>query len=68
MNMNERVIHNSGRYVASLIGSGLVVQSHQNGAEKYMPRFHSQYADYVTAIETAIDEKEADTLCAALLR
>ncbi len=63
----SRVIHNSGRYVASVIRAGLVVQSHQRGTGKLLPANHPQYADYVEAIETAIDAKEADALCAALI-
>ena len=79
MNMNElapprskfigqqsRVIHNSARFVASIIRAGLVVQQHNTGAGKLLPHTHSQYADYVAAIETAFDAREADQLCAAL--
>ena len=61
------VIHNSGRYVASIVGPGLVVQSHRTGQGKLLPASHLQYADYVCAIQTALDAKEADALCAALL-
>jgi hypothetical protein len=82
MNMNEiapprsskflgqpsRVIHNSRRYVASVMRQGLIVQSNLYGNGKLLPVSHQQYADYVSAIETALDAKEADHLCAALIR
>lgn len=64
----SRVIHNSGRYVAAIIKAGLVVQSHHTGTGRFMPASHQQYADYVSAIESAIDAREADALCSALLR
>lgn len=64
----SRVIHNSGRYVASVMAAGLVVQPHRTGTGKLLPTSHPQYADYVSAIETALDSTEADALCAALLR
>ncbi len=62
----SRVIHNSRRYVASVLKVGLVVQSNLYGTGKLLPANHPQYADYVEAIETAIDAKEADALCSAL--
>lgn len=65
---NSRVVHNSGRYVASVIGAGLVVQSHRTGTGRLLPTSHPQYADYLEAIETALDSTEADALCAALLK
>ena len=62
------VIHNSARYVASIVGPGLVVQSHQLGSGKLMPPSHPQYADYVAGIQTAIDSNDADALCSAMMR
>lgn len=64
----SRVIHNSGRYVASVIKAGLVVQSHRTGTGFMLPVSHQQYADYVSAIESALDAREADALCSALMR
>lgn len=64
----SRVIHNSGRYVASVIRAGLVVQSHQHGTGTLLPSNHPQYADYLECIESALDAKEADALCAALFK
>ena len=63
----SRDIYNSGRYCASIVRAGLVVQSHRTGTGKLLPCDHPQYADYVEAIETAIDNKEADALCRAIL-
>lgn len=62
-----REIFNSGKYFASVHSFGLVVQSHRTGTGNMMPTSHPQYADYVEAIETAIDATEANALCRAVL-
>lgn len=50
------------------MAEGLVIQSHRRNAGKLLPRDHPQYAGYLSAIETAIDAREADELCAVLLK
>lgn len=62
----SRVIHSSGRYNACITRAGLIVQSHRTGSGRLMPTNHSQFRDYVEAIETAIDSQEADDICKAL--
>ncbi len=64
----SREIYNSSRYCACVVRAGLVVQSHRTGTGKLLPCSHPQYADYVDAIESAIDKEEADALCRAVLR
>jgi len=64
---NGREIFNSGKYCASVHSFGLVVQSHYTGTGNMLPKSHPQYADYIEAIETAIDTAEANALCRALL-
>ena len=63
----SRELHNSGRYNACIIRAGLVVQSHRSGNGRLLPVDHPQYADYVEALETAIDATESDALCRALI-
>jgi hypothetical protein len=62
----SRELFNSARYVATLTRAGLIVQSHRTGTGRCMPATHPQYADYVAAIESAIDAVEGDALCRAL--
>ena len=64
----SREIYLSGRYSACVVRAGLVVQSIQTGTGKLLPCTHPQYADYVDCIESAIDNKEGDALCRAVLR
>ena len=61
-------IHDSQHYSAYLMNnSGLVIEStHKAGGVQLRPN-HPQYAEYVDAIKSAIDKKEADALCRALL-
>ena len=63
----SRELFNSARYVACITRAGLIVQSHQSGTGRVMAASHPQYADYVEAIEHAIDAKEGDALCRALM-
>lgn len=66
---NLRTIHKTGRYIAFDYknGAGLIVQrasttqggKHLTGA---------QAGKWINAIETAIDNKEADQLCRAILK
>lgn len=61
-------IHQSAHYAAHLLNSsGLIVEStHKRGGVQLRPD-HPQYAEYVDALRMAIDSKEADALCKALL-
>lgn len=64
----SREIYISGRYSACVVRTGLVIQSNRMGTGMLLPCDHPQYVDYVDAIESAIDNKEADALCRALLK
>ena len=56
------------RYAAYLHPkAGLIVQSIRTSAGIQMRPDHPQFAEYVDAIQTAIDAAEADALCRALL-
>jgi hypothetical protein len=48
--------------------AGLIVQSTRKPSGVQMRPDHPQYAEYVDALRTAIDSKEADALCKALLK
>jgi hypothetical protein len=61
-------IHQSANYAAHLLNSsGLVIESTRKTGGVQLRPDHPQYAQYVDAIRTAIDAKEADALCRALL-
>lgn len=61
-------LHTSGNYAAYLHNnSGLIVESARKPGGIQMRPNHPQYAEYVDAFRTAIDAKEADALCRALL-
>jgi hypothetical protein len=61
-------IHQSANYAAHLMNnSGLIIESTRKAGGVQLRPDHPQYAEYVDAIRTAIDEKEADALCKALL-
>ena len=64
----SRVLYTSNRYTACLIGPGLVIQDNYHGTGKLLPTTHPQYADYIEAIETALDKAEADMICRVFLR
>ena len=64
----SRELHNSGKYNACLTRAGIVVQSHRTGTGQLLPKNHPQFDDYIEGFDTALDSKEADLLCAALLR
>lgn len=62
------IIHQSANYAAYLLNSsGLIVESTRKFGGVQMRPDHPQYAEYVDALRTAIDSKEADALCKALL-
>ena len=61
-------IHQSANYAAHLMNnSGLIIESTRKSGGVQLRPDHPQYAEYVDAIRTAIDDKEADALCKALL-
>ena len=62
------IIHQSANYAAYLLNSsGLIVESTRKTGGVQMRPDHPQYAEYVDALRTAIDSKEADALCKALI-
>jgi hypothetical protein len=61
-------IHQSAHYAAHLLNnSGLIVESTRKPGGVQLRPDHPQYAEYVDALRTAIDSKEADALCKALI-
>ena len=61
-------IHQSAHYAAHVHPSaGLIVESTRKPGGVRLPPEHPQFAEYVDALRTAIDDKEADALCRALL-
>lgn len=63
-----QTIHTSTHYTAHLHPrAGLIVQSTRKGGGVQMRPDHPQFADYVDAIKTAIDTREADALCKTLV-
>ena len=63
-----RTLHTSSHYTAyQHPKAGLIVQSVRKTGGGRLPPDHPQYADYVEAFATLIDESEGDALCRALL-
>lgn len=63
-----KTIHQSTFYAAYLHPrAGLIVQSARKPDGVQMRPDHPQFANYVDAIKTAIDNHEADQLCKALI-
>jgi hypothetical protein len=63
-----KTLHTSAHYVVSLHPiAGLIVQSTRKQGGVCLQPSHPQYTDFVEAFETALDKKEADALCKALL-
>ena len=61
-------IHQSAHYAAHLLNnSGLIIESTRKQGGVQLRPDHPQFAEYVDAIRSAIDDKEADALCKALL-
>lgn len=61
-------LHDSQYYCAYLgNSSGLIVQSTRNSGGVQMRPDHPQFSEYVDALRTAVDSREADALCKALL-
>lgn len=62
------IIHQSANYAAYLLNSsGLIIESTRKSGGVQLRPDHPQYAEYVDAFRTAIDNSEADALCRALL-
>lgn len=61
-------IHKSAYYAAYLLNSsGLIIESTRKSGGVNLRHDHPQFAEYVDALRTAIDDQEADALCRALL-
>ena len=61
-------IHKSSLYAAYLLNnSGLIVESTRKAGGVQLRPNHPQFAEYLDALRTAIDDDEADALCKALL-
>jgi hypothetical protein len=61
-------LHQSSNYCAYLLNaSGLIIESTRKTGGVQMRHDHPQFAEYVDAFRTAIDQSEADALCRALL-
>lgn len=65
--MSAYTIHQSAYYAAHLMSCGLVVESTRKPGGVRLAPDHPQFADYVDALRTAIDDSEGDALCRALL-
>jgi hypothetical protein len=61
-------LHESANYSAYLANSaGIIVESTRKSGGVSMRPDHPQFNEYLDAFRTAIDSKEADALCKALL-
>lgn len=60
-------LHTSAHYAAHLIQGSLIVESTRKTGGVVLRIDHPQFAEYVDALRTAIDDSEADALCRALL-
>jgi ABC-type glycerol-3-phosphate transport system substrate-binding protein len=60
-------IHSSANYTAHLMTSGLIIESTRKAGGVQLRHNHPQFNEYVDALRTAIDNKEGDALCRALL-
>ena len=65
--MSAYTIHQSAYYAAHLMSCGLVIESTRKQGGVNLRHDHLQFAEYVDALRTAIDDQEADSLCRALL-
>lgn len=59
--------HQSQYYAAHLTTQGLLVESTRKTGGVILRHDHAQFAEYVDALRTAIDDQEGDALCKALL-
>ena len=65
--MSAFTIHQSPHYAAHLMSCGLVIESTRKQGGACLRHDHPQFAEYVDALRTAIDDSERDALCKALL-
>ena len=65
--MSAYTIHQSAYYTANLMSCGLVIESTRKAGGVVLRHDHVQFNEYVDALRTAIDDKEGDALCRALL-
>jgi len=65
--MSAFTIHQSAYYTASLMSCGLVIESTRKAGGVNLRHDHPQFAEYVDALRTAIDDDEGDAICRALL-
>lgn len=65
--MSAYTIHHSAHYSAHIMTSGLIVESTRKQGGVLLRYDHPQYAEYVDALRTAINDAEGDALCKALL-
>jgi len=65
--MSAYTIHQSKHYAAHLMSCGLVIESTRKQGGVVLRHDHVQFAEYVDALRTAVDDSEADALCRALL-
>jgi hypothetical protein len=65
--MSAYTIHQSSHYLAHLMSCGLVIESTSKRGGVCLRHDHPQFAEYVDAFRTAIDNNEGDDLCRALL-
>lgn len=64
-----KTIHKSAYYAAHVHPrAGLIVESTRKARGVQLKPDHAQYAQWVDAIQTAIDRAEGDALCRALLK
>lgn len=63
-----KTIHQSAYYAAHVHPrAGLIIESTRKAGGVRLAPDHVQYAQWVDAIQTAIDRAEGDALCRALL-
>lgn len=64
-----QTIHQSAYYAAHLHPrAGLIIESTRRAGGVQLKPDHSQFTSYVDGIKTAIDSREADALCRALMQ
>lgn len=66
--MTSRIILDARGYVVCVTRAGLTVQHKRTGKGVLIPLSHPDYAEWIDAIETALDDREAADLAAAIYR
>ena len=59
----SREIRTTVKFSACLTRAGLIVQRHSTGTGKRMASDHTQFKDWLDALDNALDDEEFDTLC-----